>query len=100
MINTRSNSSFVLRLSFSVSSAQVRSVFFSLHVIIGSIKKPCPLSQIILLSAQPLCKVSYSYHNSYASLCHLHLSQCFPRKISTPHSSTAEWRILLEKEIG
>lgn len=47
--------------------------FFSLCFITESIKKTGPLSQIILLSAQPLCKVSYVYHNSYASFHHLWL---------------------------
>ena len=58
----------VVTFSNVVSSAQVTGTFFSLRVII---KKPSPLSQIIFLSAQPLCKASYVYHHSYASFRHL-----------------------------
>lgn len=72
-INTKGLFCIVTFSSF-VSSAQGTGAFFSSCVIIESIKKPGPLSQIILLSAQPLCKVSCAYHNSYASFRHLQLN--------------------------
>lgn len=51
----------IVTFSNFVSPAQITGTVFSLRVVIESIIKPGPLSQIILLSEQPLCKVSYAY---------------------------------------
>lgn len=61
-------------VTLAVSSAAVTGTFFSLCVIMESIKKPGPVRQIILLSAQPLCEVSYVYCNFYANFCHRKLN--------------------------
>lgn len=53
-----------------VSSAQVTSTF---HFYVSALNTGKSLSEVILSSGQPLCKVSYADQNSCASFCHLQL---------------------------